>query len=68
MGIRRVSRDRPRTITEEQQADLVISYLELRRTIGILGMSLPLILVGCLGIFLHRTTNIAFGLLQHTAA
>jgi hypothetical protein len=46
MTIKRVSGEGHRTITEEYKSDFVISYLELRRTIGILGMSMPFILAG----------------------
>jgi hypothetical protein len=46
MEINRASGAQDRTITEDYRSGLVISYLELRRTIGIVGMSLPVILVG----------------------
>ena len=51
MVIKRVSAEQRKTLTEEYKSDFVISYLELRRTIGILGMSLPFILAGGAWVF-----------------
>ncbi len=39
------------TLTEEYKSDFVISYLELRRTVGLLGMGLPFILAGGAWVF-----------------
>jgi hypothetical protein len=41
-----ISSEQPGTLTEDYKSDFVISYLELRRTIGIVGMGLPFILAG----------------------
>jgi len=38
-------------VAEEYKNDFVISYLELRRTIGIVGMSMPFILIGGASLF-----------------
>ena len=51
MGTKRVSVEQRKTLTEEYKSSFVISYLELRRTIGILGMSLPFILAGGAWVF-----------------
>ncbi len=46
MSTKRVSGEQSKTLTDEYKNDFVISYLELRRTIGIVGMSMPFILIG----------------------
>jgi hypothetical protein len=51
MVTKRVSEGQRQTLTEEDKSDLVISYMELRRTIGIVGMSMPFILMGGAWIF-----------------
>ena len=51
MVTKRVSEEQHKTLTEEYKSDFVISYMELRRTIGIVGMSLPFILVGGAWVF-----------------
>jgi hypothetical protein len=51
MVIKRVATGPRKAHTEENQSHLVISYLELRRTIGLLGIGLPFILVGGAWIF-----------------
>lgn len=60
MAIKRVSGEERRTLTEEYKSDFVISYLELRRTIGILGMSMPFIVAG--GAWLFFSTGLQISL------
>ena len=66
MEINRVAGDQGRTVTEDYRSDLVISYLELRRTIGIVGMSLPLILVGGAWVFFSIGPQISLSAYYHT--
>jgi len=46
-----VSGEQRNTLTEQDKSDFVISYLELRRTIGIVGMAMPFILIGGAWVF-----------------
>ena len=66
MGIERAAGVQRGTITEEYKSDFVISYLELRRTIGILGMSLPLILIGGAWVFFSIGPQISISAYYHT--
>ena len=66
MGIERASGVQRRTITDEYKSDFVISYLELRRTIGILGMGLPLMLVGGAWIIFGVGLQISLSVYYHT--
>jgi hypothetical protein len=51
MARKRISGKQRTTLTDEYKNDFVISYLELRRTIGIVGMSMPFILMGGAWVF-----------------
>ena len=66
MIIKRASGEQRKTLTEESKSDFVISYLELRRTIGILGMSLPFILVGGTWVFFSIGLQISLSAYYHT--
>jgi hypothetical protein len=45
MARKTISGEKRKTLGEEYKNDFVISYMELRRTIGIVGMSMPFILI-----------------------
>ena len=66
MVLKRFPAEQRRTLTEEYQSELVISYLELRRTIGILGMSLPFILAGGAWLFFSIGLQISLSAYYHT--
>jgi hypothetical protein len=66
MGIETASGAEYRPITEEYKSDFVISYLELRRTIGIVGMSLPFILVGGAWLFFSIRPQISLSAYHNT--
>ena len=62
----RDSEEQRKTITEEYKSDFVISYLELRRTIGILGMSLPFIVAGGAWVFFSIGLQVSLSAYYHT--
>jgi hypothetical protein len=53
-------------VSEEYKSDFVISYLELRRTIGILGMGLPFILAGGAWVFFSIGLQISLSAYYNT--
>jgi hypothetical protein len=66
MAINRFSGEEHRTLTEEYKSDFVISYLELRRTIGILGMSMPFIVAGGAWLFFSIGLQISLSAYYNT--
>lgn len=66
MVIKKDSGEQRGTLTEEYKSDFVISYLELRRTIGILGMSMPFILAGGAWVFFSIGLQISLSAYYHT--
>jgi hypothetical protein len=66
LAINSVSGEQRSSLTDEYRSDFVLSYLELRRTIGIVGMSFPFILIGGAWLFFSLGPQISLSAYYHT--